>query len=191
LDRIDVALIGAGRMGQVHGGNAARHPRLRLTHVVDPRPAARETAEGWGARMASLDEVLADPNIGGVLICSTTDQHLAHALAAQASGKAIFCEKPVDLDLARARTCAEAVKRAGVACLIGFQRRYDPTFAGVKARLDAGEIGTPEMRKRRISAAASRSGRSGPRVIGLRIIPLSERFTRSTSAAWRSIDMFL
>ena len=61
------------------------------------------------------------------------------------AGKAIFCEKPVDLDLARARTCAEAVKRAGVTCLIGFQRRYDPTFAALKERLDAGEIGEPEM----------------------------------------------
>ncbi len=81
---MDVALIGAGRMGQVHGCNAARHPRLRLKHVVDPRPAARETAEGWGASMASLDDVLSEPSIGSVLICSTTDQHLTHALAAQA-----------------------------------------------------------------------------------------------------------
>ncbi|MGE5737737.1 MAG: Gfo/Idh/MocA family oxidoreductase, partial [Betaproteobacteria bacterium] len=59
--------------------------------------------------------------------------------------KAIFCEKPVDLALDRARTCAEAVRAAGVTCLIGFQRRYDPTFAALKERIRQGEIGEPEM----------------------------------------------
>ena len=62
-----------------------------------------------------------------------------------AAGKAIFCEKPVDLSLERARVCAEAVDKAGVTCMIGFNRRFDPTFAALKARLDAGEIGEPEM----------------------------------------------
>jgi myo-inositol 2-dehydrogenase/D-chiro-inositol 1-dehydrogenase len=57
----------------------------------------------------------------------------------------VFCEKPVDLTLERARMCAEAVERAGVVCMIGFQRRFDPTFAALKARVDAGEIGEPEM----------------------------------------------
>ena len=64
--------------------------------------------------------------------------------AAQA-GKAIFCEKPVDLDLQRARACVDAVSKAGVVCMIGFQRRFDPTFAALKQRLDAGEIGELEM----------------------------------------------
>jgi len=142
LDRINVALIGAGRMGQVHGGNAARHPRLRLTHVVDPRPAAREVAEGWGAAMASLDDVLADPRIGGVLICSTTDQHLAHALAAQAAGKAIFCEKPVDLDLDKARAAQATFD--GARFVLGFNRRFDPHYVALKAKLDEGAIGRIE-----------------------------------------------
>jgi myo-inositol 2-dehydrogenase/D-chiro-inositol 1-dehydrogenase len=65
--------------------------------------------------------------------------------AAAAAGKPIFCEKPVDLNLERARACAQRVKAASVACLIGFQRRYDPTFAALKARIVKGEIGTPEM----------------------------------------------
>ena len=80
-----------------------------------------------------------------VVIASSTDTHADLIERAAASGKAIFCEKPVDLALDRARRCAEAVERAGVTCLIGFQRRYDPTFAAAKARLDAGEIGVPEM----------------------------------------------
>ncbi len=63
----------------------------------------------------------------------------------QTPGKPLFCEKPVDLELARARACADAVKRAGVTCMVGFQRRYDPTFAALKTRILAGEIGTPEM----------------------------------------------
>ena len=79
------------------------------------------------------------------LICSSTDTHADLIRSAADSAKHIFCEKPVDLDLARARACAEAVKHAGVTCLIGFQRRYDPTFSALKARIQKGEIGTPEM----------------------------------------------
>jgi myo-inositol 2-dehydrogenase/D-chiro-inositol 1-dehydrogenase len=89
--------------------------------------------------------VFADRDLGAVLICSSTDTHADLILAAAAAGKQIFCEKPVDLASGRARGCAEAVARAGVSCMIGFQRRFDPTFAAVKARLDAGEIGAPEM----------------------------------------------
>jgi len=80
-----------------------------------------------------------------VVIASSTDTHADLILRAAAAGKAIFCEKPVDLALERAKTCAQAVAKAGVPCLIGFQRRYDPTFAALKARIDAGEIGDPEM----------------------------------------------
>ncbi len=96
-------------------------------------------------KTATTAQVFADPAIGAVLICSYTDTHADLILAAAAAGKQIFCEKPVDLAIARARTCAEAVARAGVTCMIGFQRRFDPTFAALKKRLAAGEIGTPEM----------------------------------------------
>jgi myo-inositol 2-dehydrogenase/D-chiro-inositol 1-dehydrogenase len=83
--------------------------------------------------------------VGAVVIGSSSDTHADLIVRAADAGKAIFCEKPVDLEVARARTCAEAVKRAGVVCLIGFQRRYDPTFAVAKERLMSGEIGEPEM----------------------------------------------
>ena len=76
---------------------------------------------------------------------SSTDTHADLIQRAAAAGKQIFCEKPVDLDILRARTCAQVVARAGVTCLIGFQRRYDPTFAALKKRLVDGEIGEPEM----------------------------------------------
>ena len=142
MDRIEVALIGAGRMGMTHGANAARHPGLRLKYVVDPRPDAGAIAAGWGATVAPLAQVLDDPAVGGVLICSSTDQHLAHALAAVAAGKAVFCEKPIDLDLAKAR--AAAPKFVGARFVLGFNRRFDPHFRALKARLDAGAIGTLE-----------------------------------------------
>lgn len=143
---MDVALFGAGRIGKIHGGNVARQPGVRLKHVVDVNTeAARALASTLGAGVADVATAMDDPAVKAVVIASSTDTHADLIMRAAAAGKAIFCEKPVDLDLARARTCAEAVKRAGVTCLIGFQRRYDPTFAGLKAKLDAGEIGTPEM----------------------------------------------
>jgi myo-inositol 2-dehydrogenase/D-chiro-inositol 1-dehydrogenase len=129
-------------MGQIHGPHAARHPAMRLKYVVDPQPAAGAFADAWGARMASLEQALDDPAVRGVLICSTTDQHLAHALAAVEAGKAVFCEKPIDLDLAKARQAQP--RFAGARFLLGFNRRFDPQFARLKQHLDAGAIGRLE-----------------------------------------------
>ena len=143
---IEVALFGAGRIGKIHAGNVAREAGARLRFVVDPdAEAARALAAVHGAQVATVAQVFEDRGIGAVLICSSTDTHADLILAGAAAGKQIFCEKPVDLAIARARGCAEAVARAGVTCMIGFQRRFDPTFAALKARLVAGEIGTPEM----------------------------------------------
>jgi myo-inositol 2-dehydrogenase/D-chiro-inositol 1-dehydrogenase len=142
LDSIDVALIGAGRMGHVHGPNAARQPGLRLKYVVDPRAEAAAFARAHGASMASLEQALADPAIGGVLICSTTDQHLGHALAAVEAGKAVFCEKPIDLDLQKVRAAQPRFGKARF--LLGFNRRFDPQFARLKQQLDAGVVGKLE-----------------------------------------------
>lgn len=145
-ERIGVALFGAGRIGKIHAANLARHPHAQLRCVVDVhRPSAEALAAQHGAAVASIDEALADANVAAVVIGSSTDTHADLIMRAAAAGNAIFCEKPVDLDVARARACAEAVKRAGVTCMIGFQRRFDPTFAALKQRLDAGEIGTPEV----------------------------------------------
>jgi myo-inositol 2-dehydrogenase/D-chiro-inositol 1-dehydrogenase len=143
---IEMALFGAGRIGKIHAGNVARQPGARLKYVVDVNAeAARSLAQTHGATVGDVDGALRDPAVKAVVIGSSTDTHADLIMRAAEAGKAIFCEKPVDLDLARARKCADAVKRAGVTCLIGFQRRYDPTFAALKQRLDSGEIGTPEM----------------------------------------------
>ena len=143
---VGVAVLGAGRIGKIHAGNVAKQEGAKLRLVVDPDAAAARTLAGQhGATVSTIDEVFADTSIGAVVIASSTDTHADLIERAASAGKAIFCEKPVDLSLGRARRCAEAVKRAGVPCLIGFQRRHDPTFAAAKARLDAGEIGVPEM----------------------------------------------
>jgi len=142
----EVAIFGAGRIGKIHAWNLVRQPGARLKYVVDPDAAAATAlAAQHGATVAETDAVFADGAVRVVVIASSTDTHADLIERAAASGKAIFCEKPVDLALDRARRCAEAVKRAGVTCLIGFQRRYDPTFAAARTRIDAGEIGTPEM----------------------------------------------
>jgi myo-inositol 2-dehydrogenase / D-chiro-inositol 1-dehydrogenase len=144
--RIGVAMFGAGRIGTIHAGNLAKHPHAKLRYVVDVHaPAAQALAAKHGAEAVSVEHALADPAIGAVVIGSSTDTHAELIQCAAAAGKAIFCEKPVDLDVERARACADAVKQAGVVCMIGFQRRFDPTFATLKQRLDAGEIGTPEV----------------------------------------------
>jgi len=143
---MDAALFGAGRIGKIHAGNLVKQPGVRLRYVVDVDANAASTlAEQHGAKVATADEVFADKGVGAVVIGSSTDTHADLITRAAAAGKAIFCEKPVDLSVERARTCAEAVKKAGVACLIGFQRRYDPTFSAAKERIVKGEIGEPEM----------------------------------------------
>lgn len=142
---IDLALVGAGRIGKIHGANLARQPGIRLRWVCDAAPAAaEELAAKLGATVCDLDRAFSG-DVKAVVIASSTDTHADLILRAAAAGKAIFCEKPVDLDLGRARACAEAVAKAGVACLVGFQRRYDPTFAALKRRLDAGEVGDVEV----------------------------------------------
>jgi myo-inositol 2-dehydrogenase/D-chiro-inositol 1-dehydrogenase len=143
---IDVALFGAGRIGAIHAGNIARQPGVRLKYVVDvDATAASKLAQQHGAQTTDAVKVFEDAGVRAVAIGSSTDTHADLIIRAAKAGKAIFCEKPVDLDLQRARACADAVRAAGVTCLIGFQRRYDPTFAAVKARIVKGDIGRPEM----------------------------------------------
>jgi len=142
----EVALFGAGRIGKIHAGNVARQAGVKLRYVIDvDAAAAKSLAEQHGAQVTGADAVFADKNVGAVVIGSSTDTHADLIIRAAQAGKAIFCEKPVDLSVDRARACAEAVKRAGVACMIGFNRRFDPTFAAVKERLAQGEIGDAEM----------------------------------------------
>lgn len=143
---IEVALFGAGRIGKIHAGNISHQQGVKLKYVVDVnRAAAVELAAKYRAEVRAVDAALADEAVGAVVIASSTDTHADLIQRAAAAGKQIFCEKPVDLDVVRARACAHAIARTGVVCMIGFQRRYDPTFVALKQRLAAGEIGDAEM----------------------------------------------
>jgi myo-inositol 2-dehydrogenase/D-chiro-inositol 1-dehydrogenase len=141
-----VALFGAGRIGRIHGANLASLPGVRLKFVCDPMPeAAGELAAKLGAQVATVEAVFADPEVDVVAIGAPTDTHSELIARAAAARKHIFCEKPIDLSVARAEACVRAVREAGVACMIGFQRRFDPTFNEARERLARGEIGNPEM----------------------------------------------
>ena len=142
----NVAVFGAGRIGRIHAANVAALPGVSLKFICDPvADAASSLAQALGAQVSTPEAVLADKSIDAVVIGSPTDTHSDLIHRAAAAGKHIFCEKPVDLSVPRAVDCAAAVKAAGVACMIGFQRRFDPTFAEAQARLARGEIGVPEM----------------------------------------------
>ena len=141
-----VAVLGAGRIGRIHATNLAAQPGVKLKYVCDAVPAAAaDLAQQLGAQATDLDTVFADQSIDAVAICSPTTTHSELIARAAAAGKHIFCEKPVDLSVPRAEAVAQAVAAAGVGCMIGFQRRFDPTFNEARRRMDAGEIGNPEM----------------------------------------------
>ena len=142
---MDIAIVGAGRIGKIHAANAAGHPALRVKYVVDPIAKAGERlAADLGAATASLEGVLADASIEGIVIASSTDTHLDFSIRAIEAGKAVFCEKPIDLDLEKARGAAAILGAAGARFFLGFNRRFDPHFARLHERLGSGELGPLE-----------------------------------------------
>lgn len=140
------AQFGAGRIGQIHAANLASTGATSLRYVVDVNPdAASALAKKHGARVVDVATALGDSAVDAVIIASSTDTHADLAIAAAKAGKAIFCEKPIDLSLKRVDQCLAAVKKAGVPMFVGFNRRFDPSFAALQARLGQGEIGSVEQ----------------------------------------------
>ena len=143
---VNFALFGAGRIGRMHAENLAQRSDARLLYVVDTKPeAARALAEPLGARQAAAEEAFSDPQVHAVLIASSTGSHADLSIAAARAGKAIFCEKPVDLTLPKVDLCIKEVRKARVPMFVGFNRRFDPSFRELKKRLDAGVIGKLEQ----------------------------------------------
>lgn len=139
-------LIGAGRIGRIHGGNAAARADSTLVAIADADTAAAEAlAEATGAGVTSIDAILTDPAIDAVLICAPTDMHADLIEKAARNNKAVFCEKPVDLSSERIRGCLQVVQDAGIPLMIGFNRRFDPNFAALKQRLIDGLAGDIEL----------------------------------------------
>ena len=143
---LKVGLLGAGRIGQVHAAVIAAHEGSRLAAISDVyAPAAEELAAKYHAQVRSSDEIIADDAIDAVLIATSTDTHSDLIEAATQAGKAVMCEKPVDLSLERARACLKAVSATGRPVMIGFNRRFDPSFAAIRDSLAAGQIGKAEL----------------------------------------------
>ncbi len=144
---IRFALIGAGFIGSVHARNLAAHPGVdfALVHDTDPTRATAVAAQ-HGARVApDLESIFTSPEIDAVFIASSTNTHAAYLERAALAGKAILCEKPIDLSLERARQAVRAVQQAGVPAMINFNRRFDASHAELKAAVDAGEVGVVEL----------------------------------------------
>ncbi len=148
-NRLQVGIVGAGRIGKVHAETVAFGlPQAEIVSITDVnRDAAVQLASRCGIRTvaASSEEILADPRIDAVLICSSTNTHAGLIVEAARARKHIFCEKPIALDLATIDRALEAVAHAGVKLQIGFNRRFDANFARVRRAVETGEIGTPRL----------------------------------------------
>ncbi len=144
---LNFCVFGAGRIGKLHARNVAGHARARLRYVVDPVPgAAEQAAKPLGAKGA-LDPAaaLADPEVNAVLIASSTNTHVDLITASARAGKAVLCEKPIDLDVGRVDACLAELRRHPVPVAIGFNRRFDPTNQALRKGIEGGEVGKVEL----------------------------------------------
>ena len=143
---VSIGLLGCGRIGHVHALSLSQIKNARLTAVADAVPeAAAALAEEYNAEVRSAEDIIAAPDIDAVIVATPTTFHYDQIHALAAAGKAIFCEKPIDLSSTRAAECMAAVDEAGVSFFTAFNRRFDPSFAALQSRLAAGEIGAPEI----------------------------------------------
>jgi len=143
---IRIGLLGAGRIGKIHGTNVAESRDAKLVAVADADDnAARALAGAHGAEVRSSDDIITSRDIDAVVIATPTDTHADLIERAAGVKKAVFCEKPVDLSSGRIVSCLKVVEAAGIPLMIGFNRRFDPNFASLKRRLDDGAVGKVEM----------------------------------------------
>ena len=139
-------LLGAGRIGKVHAGAVAASSGAKLVAVADALPdAAQAIARTSGAEVRSVEAIINASDIDAVLITTPTDMHADMIEQAARAGKAIFCEKPIDLSVERVRRCLDVVRAEKAPLMIGFNRRFDPNFRAARARIDAGAVGEVEM----------------------------------------------
>jgi myo-inositol 2-dehydrogenase/D-chiro-inositol 1-dehydrogenase len=140
------AILGAGRIGQVHARAVAGTPGATLVAIADSVAAAAKTVQdAYGCDIRTVDAILASTDIDAVVICTPTDTHADLIERFTNTGKAVFCEKPVDLSLVRVKACLKVVQANQGTVMVGFNRRFDPDFMGVKAAIDAGSLGDVEM----------------------------------------------
>ena len=142
-----VALIGCGRIGRVHAESIGTHRGAELVRVCDAvEDAAREVAGLFGGAPGSdVDAVLTDPRVDAIVIASPTPTHVDLLSRAVEAGKAVLCEKPIDLDIARVDECLARIGSHADRVMVGFNRRFDPSFRAVHDRVAAGELGRLEQ----------------------------------------------
>lgn len=138
-----IAVLGAGRIGKIHAASVAANPKAKLVAVADPFPEAVEPlAKALGAEaMTDPMAAIARPDVDAVVIGTPTDTHVGLLLKAVELGKAVLCEKPIDLDMAESEKAAAEVERVGGKVMLAFNRRFDASFAAVRREIDAGRIG--------------------------------------------------
>ena len=140
------ALLGAGRIGKAHARAVSANPDAALVAVTDAMPEAAEAlAAQYGAEVRTLDAIEAAGDIDAVLICTPTDTHAELIQRFARASKGIFCEKPVDLSLARVQETLKVVRETRATLMVGFNRRFDPDFRAMKDVIDTGRIGKVEM----------------------------------------------
>ncbi len=140
------AILGAGRIGQVHARAIHSDKEATLVAIADAHvPAAQAVADEYGASVRDIDTIAGSADIDAVVICTPTDMHADLIEQFAQCGKAIFCEKPVDLDVARVRQCLATVQASNATLMVAFQRRFDPDFMALKERIVEGAIGNVEM----------------------------------------------
>ena len=144
---LNIAVIGAGRIGHVHARTIAANPRARLVLVADPfGDAAEKLAAEYGARSCKdAKEVFSDPDVDAVIVGSPTPLHIPHLLAAAKAGKAVLCEKPIALDMADVEASRAELESVTTPVMFGFNRRFDPNFAAARAAIAEGRIGELEQ----------------------------------------------
>ena len=143
---IRFGLLGAGRIGKVHAKAIAGNADAKLVAVADSaEDAANAIAESYGAGIRTIDAIAVSRDIDAVVICTPTDTHAELIERFARAGKAIFCEKPIDLDIARVKRCLAVVRETKATLMVGFNRRFDPHFMAVRKAIDEGRIGTVEM----------------------------------------------
>ena len=147
---LNIAVIGAGRIGHVHAKTIAAHPDAALAVVCDPiDDAAQKLADQYGARACKeAEEVFADPQVDAVIIGSPTPLHIPHLLAAARAGKAVLCEKPIALDMKDVEAVKSELDAVATPVMFGFNRRFDPSFAAVHAAVRDGRVGDLEQLRR-------------------------------------------
>jgi myo-inositol 2-dehydrogenase/D-chiro-inositol 1-dehydrogenase len=143
---IRFGVIGAGRIGKVHAATIAANPKAKLVYVADAFRASAETlAAQTGAEVADAEDIIKSPAVDAILIATPTSSHADLIEAASKAGKAILCEKPVSLSVERINACLDLVEKNNSTLMIGFNRRFDPNFASVEARLRRGDVGDIEI----------------------------------------------